>query len=550
MEPAKRQPTDRAATRRPAAVTDREQTAPDTGVGSARTGPSTAEPLRAAGSLLSLQGLAGNRAVRRMVTGQRGSAPGMVVQRRRVPIGAQTDPLVAGGATDRLRHLGGLERVNARALTQMTPADRTAVMTLAHTSAGSAAAFNALPGPDRARLVADAIRTFRPGLILGDPALMNIGPRPATPDTANITTLVTNATTLINIVIGGARDADLRDVFGAAAVATAKARYTAARDRMTYLHSHDKIVTDRSGYNAQVGLGGLTNASQIALAPQVIDNPAVDENVVMMIHESMHAGNPGVVGDEGGYRRSTGFTTRDSTEKLDNAAHYEIVPRRVRALADSYPGVVFVPAGTSVTIGGVTHTSAPLTPIEQASKDAYKKLRVAWGVGLNLHNLWVRINRNRGEWSTLDVAATFAGATAAHFADCMPFWSKVEGLTVHQRPGLSPGSPDPSKAPVTQIDLALSEGLVRLLSLAKNLATAKFATAYETTIFLGAHTTAAERAAATTVPLKSTLLLTAIRRALGQFVGAEDRDVRIIQTMAASPTYTLMLAPRPPSAFP
>jgi hypothetical protein len=458
------------------------------------------------------------------------------------------DPLTAAGATDRAQHVAGLERINARALAQLSAADRATVMAQAHTQAGSQAAYNALARPAKAKLLASVLRAHSPALVLGDPALINTGPRPATADAANLATLVTDAASLIGIAIGGARDNDLRDVFGAAHVATAKARYTAALNRMNHLHTNNRIVTDRSGYNAEVGLGGLTNANQIALSPSAIDNPAVDENVVLLIHEAMHAGTPSI--RDHGYRNSPSFVNLEAATKLDNAAHYEVVPRRVRNMAFRFSGTVFVPAGTSVNVGGVTHTAPPLTDLQQASRNASEKARAAWNMGLNMHMLWVRIYRNRGDWNGLSLPATYSGATASRFADCMPYWSKVQGLTVHDRPGLSAAGASASTAPVTQVDVALSEGLVRLISQAKNTAASQLGSQASATALLNANTSAAERAAATTIPLKTELLLTALRRVVGTMTGAEDRDVRVINAMAAAGRYAQMLTPRAPSAFP
>jgi hypothetical protein len=499
-------------------------------------------------SILALQQSAGNQAVSRLLAGQRGASPARRLNRRRLPDAAHADPLVASGSTDRLQHAGGLEHLNRLALAELSAADRATVMHQADTRAGSHAAYVALPAPDRARLLADVLRTFRPALTLGDPALINTGPR-GPQDRTNIATLVTGAATLIGIVTGGSHNNDLRDVFGAANVATAIARYQAALSRMNFLHTNDRIVTDRSGYNAEVGLGGLTNANRIALAPQTIDAPTSQENVVLLIHEAMHAGNPGIVGDRG-YRNSPSFVSLDEPIKLGNAAHYEVVPRRVRSLAFAYPGVVFVPAGTTTIIGGVPHTAPALTPIEQASRDASEQARTAWNMGLNLHNLWVRLNLHRADWTGVNVAAVYTGASAARFADCMPYWSKVLGLTVHQRPGLSPGAATPSTAPVTQIDVALSEAVVRRIMQVKNLAAQQLGSQAAATTFLNAHTTAQERALTVGVAATTTLLLTALRRVVGEITGSETRDVRVINTMAAAPTYGQMLVARSPSTFP
>jgi hypothetical protein len=75
---------------------------------------------------------------------------------------------------------------------------------------------------------------------------------------------------------------------------------------MDELKAANKIVTDRSGYSGEVGLGGLNNSAQIAVAPGVIDSPNEKASIVIIFHESMHAGN-GDVKDKG-YVGSSSFT--------------------------------------------------------------------------------------------------------------------------------------------------------------------------------------------------------------------------------------------------
>ncbi|MEU8609449.1 hypothetical protein AB0C29_15755 [Actinoplanes sp. NPDC048791] len=122
-------------------------------------------------------------------------------------------------------------------MAELTPAERATVTTAAHTVAGSGAAYGAMTAVGRARTLAAALRSFRPVLVLGDPELINTGPRSAT-DTANIATLVTSATALIGLVMAPAATAHLGDVFGAANVASARACYAAAAGRLAYLHTN------------------------------------------------------------------------------------------------------------------------------------------------------------------------------------------------------------------------------------------------------------------------------------------------------------------------
>jgi len=122
------------------------------------------------------------------------------------------------------------------------------------------AEYRARPRWEQLTRWARAMRSLRP--VTGrfvDPRLIDVGARPATADAANLTRLVQNANRVFDLIAGGSRDADIRDVFGAANVARAKRRYANARVWMNRLHRRGRIVTDRSGYSDEVSLGGLTD---------------------------------------------------------------------------------------------------------------------------------------------------------------------------------------------------------------------------------------------------------------------------------------------------
>ena len=212
-------------------------------------------------------------------------------------------------------------------------------------------------------------------------------------------------------------------------------------------------MTDRSGYSDEVSLGGLTGfEEQISIHADVWDNPTADESVVTMIHEAMHAGNETV--DDKGYIGSPSFTELSAATKLTNAAHFEVVPRRILDAEFAFAGITFVPAGTGGT--------PALTPRQQAVRDASEMFREAWTLGLNLHMLYVNLVRSPREWRTFEIRRRLGGVGAGlKWADTLPFWSKVMKLTIHERTAIDPTSADPSRQPVTRIDVALSEGVVR-----------------------------------------------------------------------------------------
>ena len=470
------------------------------------------------------------------------------VQRRRVPAEPGLTPVKAG-AKDLAEHEVGLLRVLRRAWDELTAAEKATVRTAAAgfgiTGATASAMFTALSSTTalKMRKFADAIRTVRPDLILGDPALIDVGARPMTADAANITKLVDNANKIFDKVAAGTRDVDLTAIFGAGNEAVAKAKYAHGRTRMNALKAIDKIVTDRSGYSREVSLGGLSNSAQISVAPEVIDHPDDNTSVATLVHEAMHAGNADV--SDKGYTSDPTFTRLTVPTKLTNAAHFEVVAWRIldHTAHDAFDGVTFTPAG----VGAVP----PLTAREQAMRNAKEAFRLAWTAGLNLHNLWRHVLNNPTDWDTLDLSTRFLGAAAgAHFSETMPFWSKVEMLTVHFRPSIKPAGV-PSEKPVTMIDIALSEGLIRKLAAGMDGIPDTPGATLALEIALA---TGLERAAAAASVASETLLLKKlmVRSKTHEMTGSEARDVRVVDRMAAAksaPDFTDILAKRPPSAF-
>jgi hypothetical protein len=194
------------------------------------------------------------------------------VQLRRVPTNSRTlltdpgDPAKAGA--NNAAHSTGVRRLIQRAQAEMSAAEKKKVRVEMRGSL-SMKAFSRLPVHERLARQAEAIGKVRPDLLLGDPKLIDTGPRAATADTANLQKLVDNARKVFTAVIGSAHNKDLEDVFGAANVATAKVKYSMGQLWMVTLHGTGHIVTDRSGYSEEVFLGGLTGfQQQIALSPE------------------------------------------------------------------------------------------------------------------------------------------------------------------------------------------------------------------------------------------------------------------------------------------
>lgn len=465
------------------------------------------------------------------------------VQMRRLPTntGAMlTDPAnpAAQGASY-TANAAGIRRLIEIAEAELTPEQRVQVDTA--TLAGQTrAAFDALPEHTRLTRRVEAIRRVRPDLTLGDPNLIDSGPRAGTQDTANLNSLVAGANAIFDAIAAGGRDADIDQVFGHANRSTAKAKYANGRTWMNNLHASNRIVTDRSGYNPEVGLGGLTGFQrQISLSPRFIDAPTAAESIITMIHESMHAGNSDV--EDKGYIGTQVFTQLPEDVKLINAAHFEVIPRRILGAANAYAGQTFTPAGAAAVPGGAA--TAPLTPLQTAVREASEQLRIAWTMGLNLHVQYSRLYRDQTQWNTPQGGGSFRQG--------LPYWSKVEKLTIHLKTVTDPASADPARRPISQIDMALSEGVTRKFSQCMRVIRSVPNDAPGATSFLRANATAAEIAAGQATPQTHRDLWSKVAlRRVGPITGPEQRDLRVVHELfALNSAFGTVLHHRDPNGF-
>ena len=486
-----------------------------------------------------------------------------VVQMRRIPpnIRALLTAIGGGKGANFFANEEGALRLIDHAMEEFTPAERAKVQT-ARLGGLTETQFNALPRLERRSRWAEAILAQFPDLKLSDPgdaSLTDSGPRPLTSDAANITKVVGNADKIFNDIASGARDAWLTDVFGAGSIASAKAKYAKGRTAMNRLHGTGSIVTDRSGYSEEVSLGGLTDPPQVPLDPgqkirvqkDIIDKPDQNDSITTLLHESMHAGNADV------HDQYSGFQSETEANKLTFSSCFEVVPWRIldptnpSAFALDLTKVpptfqTFIPAGT--TVGGVT--AAALTKAEEGAKAARELFREAWTIGLNLHPFYVGLFRTPTNWTVPQ--PDFGGN---RFDKSLPYWSKVQKLTIHMKTTIDPTSPDEAKHPVSQIDIALSEGLTRRLSfgmfMLDPLQQQADILAFETT-----NSTAAERSTAfpggahTSADAERNFLLKLVARhpTVAPMTRDVARDVRVVRELGKL-NWGDVLNPRDPASF-
>lgn len=123
----------------------------------------------------------------------------------------------------------------------------------------------------------------------------------------------------------------------------AKETYTEARKKLKdiLVNVDQYITTDYNGDSEQVGIGGGTNfdLQKIHLALEIVQCKDANATKWTLIHEACHLAR-GSVTDNGGYYGSPGFEAKSDEIKVNNAAHYEELPKRELGIS-SYPKVTF-----------------------------------------------------------------------------------------------------------------------------------------------------------------------------------------------------------------
>jgi hypothetical protein len=341
-----------------------------------------------------------------------GGGAATAIQMRRLPPSVDallTDPAGGGKAPNFDAAAEGMLTLLARSLQELKPDEIEKVRTEMLGGMTMLQFLTTLTADKMLERANNAMLKVRPDLTLGDPKLIDTGARSGTDDAKNLKKLGKNTAKLFDQIASG-HHKDLEQVFGKGHVAAARAKYAQGKLWMNKLLHLDKVVTDRSGYSDEVSLGGLTGFhEQIALGPDMIDKPDDPESILTMLHEAVHAGNSDV--DDKGYIDQPSFTQLDVATKLTNAAHFEVVPRRILKASFAFDGQTFVPAGT--TVGGVT--APPLTDAQKAIRGASETFREAWTIGLNLHTMFDQVYKDPSQW-TVDQGG---GAT---FATGLQYW--------------------------------------------------------------------------------------------------------------------------------
>jgi hypothetical protein len=235
--------------------------------------------------------------------------------------------------------------------------------------------------------------------------------------------------------------AGLKVVFGTKD-SEAKKNYEFAEKALRDLPSKmdAQVTTDYNLDDDETGLGGWASHADkkmhlLLSIAQVVD---LKETKATLIHEAAHFGNASV-DDHVYYEDKDGFVGLDEAKKVNNAAHYEELPRRDMKNS-SYATDTFVP-GTKPGGGAMTRENTVRAAV-------FNYLRKAWDCGVDAHLFirGLRVEYLKGNSKPFDDNKTLILEI-----------SKLMDLTIHEQAA--------GKQIVTTLDVTLSESVSRGVSL-------------------------------------------------------------------------------------
>lgn len=140
----------------------------------------------------------------------------------------------------------------------------------------------------------------------------------------------------------------LKRVFGSKSD-EAKSNYESIQNKLKDLTAKigsESITTDYNGDSEESHVGGWASNQHLHLSQMAVSDPLLPRSKRTFIHEAAHLANE-KIGDIGGYMGSTEFVLAEETTKLNNAAHYEVLPCVQWEKSCPYKNKVFKPASVN-----------------------------------------------------------------------------------------------------------------------------------------------------------------------------------------------------------
>ena len=250
-------------------------------------------------------------------------------------------------------------------------------------------------------------------------------------DEANLKTMLLSAQAIVTQTIPFEKK--LQQVFGDTESKDAKNNYTQINKKLNHLEKNltKKVTTDYNGDDTQLGIGGYANFGRqdMHIMQNLCEN--VNSNgITTAIHECAHLANSSI--KDYGYMGTSGFEFMTGDRKINNAAHYEVIPSWILGKTIPYPvGHQFTPHNL-VGGGGVSN-------LVLGKKDANDFFESAWSVAVNL---------------SLKLKNLYSKGEPVKLTDDLMNISRKLSLTIHQS----------TNHRVSLLDVTLMQDITRTLS--------------------------------------------------------------------------------------
>lgn len=252
-----------------------------------------------------------------------------------------------------------------------------------------------------------------------------------------------------------AQDVDgLKEVFGVTEgsewlgyiyVITAHQNYLAIQKRLSELafNIESKITTDYNLDAREAFVSGWASNGVLHVRAKIVTEPLATSSKATFIHEAAHLVNSNI--KDYVYDDKPGFDTAAAETKINNAAHYEELPKRYWGVS-AYKGKTFTP--------GLSNSGKSLTAEEKIRQKAVNYFRMAWHSAVMVQDMLRDVRKeqlngkrfDKGWWSEAKMD------TRLHEL------SQLMDLTLHEQWGWPPE--------ITLLDVTTAESIAREVHMA------------------------------------------------------------------------------------
>jgi len=225
-------------------------------------------------------------------------------------------------------------------------------------------------------------------------------------------------------------------------VTTAQQNYRTIQGRLNYLATtiDTNISTDYNLDSQETFLGGWAayDDQKLFIMSTVVSDPETPRSKTILLHEAAHLSNSDI--KDYVYYGTSGYESAEEETKINNAAHYEELPRRDWGVS-KYAGKTFTP--------GVSGSGKTTTTEEKVKNETVNYYRMAWDAAVTVHDLLKYVYIQQADGESLGDTWLEEVKTLARLLEV----SQLMDLTLHEQSKVPPQ--------ITLLDVTTAESIAR-----------------------------------------------------------------------------------------